>query len=38
MGEVQQRIEGFIRFYNNERIQIKFKKQTPIDYRLQCTA
>ncbi|WP_374992094.1 IS3 family transposase [Paenibacillus sp. LHD-38] len=27
-----------IRFYNNERIQIKLKKQTPIEYRLQFTA
>lgn len=38
ISEAQQRIEEFIRFYNNERIQIKLKKQTPVEYRLQFTA
>lgn len=38
ISEAQQRIEEFIQFYNNERIQIKLNKQTPIEYRLQFTA
>ncbi|WP_425464336.1 IS3 family transposase [Paenibacillus anaericanus] len=38
ISEAQQRIEEFIRFYNNERIQIKLKKKTPVEYRLQFTS
>ncbi|MFX3632237.1 MAG: IS3 family transposase [Candidatus Pristimantibacillus sp.] len=38
ISEAQQRIEKFIRFYNNERIQIRLKQQTPNEYRLQFTA
>lgn len=36
--EAQQRIEQFIRFYNEERIQIKLKKLTPMEYRRQLLA
>jgi putative transposase len=35
IGEAQQRIEEFIRFYNEERIQIKLNKLTPLEYRRQ---
>ncbi|WP_310192748.1 IS3 family transposase, partial [Bacillus sp. 3255] len=33
--EAQQRIEAFIQFYNEERIQLKLNKLTPIEYRRQ---
>lgn len=36
--EAQQRIEEFIRFYNEKRIQIKLKKLTPVEFRLQFSA
>jgi putative transposase len=36
--EAQQRIEAFIQFYNEERIQLKLNKLTPIEYRRQLAA
>ncbi|MDF2717356.1 MAG: putative transposase OrfB [Paenibacillus sp.] len=36
--EAQQRIEAFIRFYNEERIQLKLNKLTPLEYRSQLAA
>ncbi|MFC6457438.1 IS3 family transposase, partial [Paenibacillus vulneris] len=36
--EAQQRIEDFIRFYNEERIQLKLNKLTPLEYRRQLVA
>lgn len=38
MDEAQRRIVEFIRFYNEERIQLKLKKLTPVEYRRQFTA
>jgi putative transposase len=36
--EAQRRIEEFIRFYNEERIQLKLNKLTPLEYRNQLAA
>jgi putative transposase len=36
--EAQRRIEEFIRFYNEERIQLKLNKLTPVEYRNQLAA
>jgi len=36
--EAQRRIEEYIRFYNEERIQIKLNKLTPVEYRRQLAA
>ncbi|WP_019004489.1 IS3 family transposase [Cohnella laeviribosi] len=33
LKESQERIEAYIRFYNEERIQLKLNKLTPVDYR-----
>ena len=38
LDEAQRRIEEFIQFYNNERIQRKLKKLTPVEYRCQLAA
>nr|WP_242466605.1 IS3 family transposase [Brevibacillus brevis] len=38
LAEAQSRIEEFIRFYNEERIQIKLKKLTPAEFRRQLAA
>ncbi|GAA0398359.1 IS3 family transposase [Paenibacillus motobuensis] len=38
IDEAQRRIVEFIRFYNEERIQLKLKKLTPVEYRRQFTA
>ena len=38
LDEAQRRIEEFIQFYNNERIQRKLKKLTPVEYRYQLAA
>jgi putative transposase len=38
LDEAQRRIEEYIRFYNEERIQIKLKMLTPVEYRRQHTA
>lgn len=38
MVEAQRRIEAFIRFYNEERIQLKLNKLTPVEYRRQLIA
>lgn len=36
--EAQRRIEQYIHFYNNERVQRKLKKLTPVEYRRQLAA
>ncbi|MED1953686.1 IS3 family transposase [Brevibacillus centrosporus] len=36
--EAQRRMEEFIRFYNEERIQLRLNKLTPIEYRRQLAA
>ncbi|MGE6227269.1 IS3 family transposase [Paenibacillus chitinolyticus] len=36
--EAQQRIEDFIEFYNEERIQLRLNKLTPLEYRSQLVA
>lgn len=38
LAEAQRRIEEFIRFYNEERIQLKLNKLTPLEYRHQLVA
>uniref|UniRef100_UPI001C3F359D IS3 family transposase n=1 Tax=Brevibacillus dissolubilis TaxID=1844116 RepID=UPI001C3F359D len=38
VDELQRRIEEYIRFYNEERLQIKLNKLTPIEYRRQLAA
>ncbi|WP_400162159.1 IS3 family transposase [Brevibacillus sp. TJ4] len=38
LEEAQRRIEEYIRFYNEERIQINLKKLTPVEYRRQLAA
>jgi putative transposase len=38
LEEAQRRIEEFIRFYNEERIQLKLNKLTPAEYRRQFVA
>jgi len=38
INEAQRRIEEYIPFYNEERIQIKLKKLTPVEYRRQLAA
>jgi putative transposase len=38
VAEAQRRIEEFIRFYNEERIQLKLNKLTPVEYRRQLAA
>lgn len=38
VAEAQRRIEEFIRCYNEERIQLKLKKLTPVEYRNQLAA
>jgi putative transposase len=38
IAEAQRRIEEFICFYNEERIQIKLNKLTPLEYRNQLVA
>lgn len=38
IDEAQRRIEEFIRFYNEERIQLKLNKLTPVEYRRQLAA
>jgi transposase InsO family protein len=35
LAEVQRRIEEYIRFYNEERVQKKLNKLTPFEYRRQ---
>jgi putative transposase len=38
IDEVQRRIEKYIRFYNEERVQKKLKKPTPVEYRRQLAS
>lgn len=38
LDEAQKRIEEFIRFYNEERIQLKLNKLTPVEYRNQLAS
>ncbi|CAJ1001479.1 IS3 family transposase [Anoxybacillus sediminis] len=38
LDEAQRRIEEYIRFYNEERLQIKLNKLTPVEYRRQHAA
>jgi putative transposase len=38
IAEVQRRIENYIRFYNEERVQKKLNKLTPVEYRRQLVA
>jgi hypothetical protein len=38
LDEAQKRIEEFIRFYNEEKIQLKLNKLTPVEYRNQLVA
>lgn len=38
IAEAQRRIEEYMPFYNEERIQIKLKKLTPVEYRHQLVA
>lgn len=38
LDEAQRRIEEFIQFYNQERIQRKLNKLTPVQYRCQLSA
>ncbi|MFC0212421.1 IS3 family transposase [Paenibacillus chartarius] len=38
VDEAQRRIEEFIRFYNEERIQLELNKLTPLEYRRQLAA
>ena len=38
IAEAQRRIEDYIRFYNEERVQKKLNKLTPVEYRRQLVA
>ncbi|GKU75948.1 hypothetical protein L3i20_v203450 [Paenibacillus sp. L3-i20] len=38
IAEVQRRIEDYIHFYNEERIQKKLNKLTPVEYRCQLVS
>jgi putative transposase len=38
VAEAQRRIEEYIRFYNEERIQLKLNKLTPVEFRRQLAA
>lgn len=35
IDEISREVKGYVRYYNKERIQLRLKRLSPIQYRLQ---